>query len=60
MSTLDPVVLFGISSLQDARDYRVMLWITRQARYRAQQQRQYGRGKPIKRLHPLARIGMSV
>jgi len=45
---------------QDLRDYQIMLWITKQARYRARQERQYGCGKPIKRLHPLARIGMII
>jgi hypothetical protein len=49
-----------IALLQDLRDYQIMLWITKQARYRARHERQYGHGKPIKRLHPLARIGMSI
>jgi hypothetical protein len=41
------------------RDYAIMKWIAKQARYRALHERRYGRGKPIRRLHPLARIGMT-
>lgn len=44
----------------EARDYRIMLWITRQANFRARHERQYGRGKPVRGLRPLARIGMSI
>ena len=42
----------------DVRDARVMLWISRQAQYARDQERRYGRGKRLRRVHPLARIGM--
>jgi hypothetical protein len=53
-------VLHPFSQHDDRRDARQMLWIQRQAGYRAEHERRYGRGKPIRRLHPLARIGMGV
>jgi hypothetical protein len=44
----------------DRRDYYIMLWIAKQAGYAARQDRRYGKGERIKRVHPLARIGMSI
>lgn len=46
-----------MSLLQDLRDYQIMLWITKQARSRNHRERN---GRRIKRLHPLARIGMAI
>jgi hypothetical protein len=47
------------SALADERDARKMLWIERQAGYARKQDQRYGRGKRLRHVHPLARIGMS-
>lgn len=42
----------------DRRDWLQMRWIQQQRGYRERYERRYGRGKPIRSCHPLARIGM--
>jgi hypothetical protein len=48
------------AAIADERDARNMLWIQKQASFAARQDRKYGRGKGVRTVRPLARIGMCV
>ena len=54
------VSIWEQSAIADEKDFRTMLWIQNQAPFARRQDRRYGRGKRVGRVHPWARIGMSV
>lgn len=46
------------AAIADELDARRMLWIQNQASYAVRQEKRFGRGKRLRSVHPLARIGM--